>query len=232
MSDTRVLKPFYLIHIDVISLFRSLDRTNIVQDIMSRMILEEYLDREGIDLKEVWTHHRELWVKNGDDLSRIYAGTGALHTSFTRTGRRTLAGTRHFPLVLPLPSFIPGGFLSRATKTVSRAYINNFQDDGKQFAIDMLLVRLCSYAGNQITKTSTLQGNIKNQLQVTIDYAIDDSVRTTLGQLYISLTIPMVSSPGPLTRDFRSAEYSTSTQSSVLPWLPPRPSEQNQDLLK
>ena len=32
--------------------------------------------------------------------------------------------------------------LSDATKSVSRAYINNFQDKGKQVAIDMFLVRL------------------------------------------------------------------------------------------
>ena len=34
------------------------------------------------------------------------------------------------------------GVLSDATKSVSRAYINNFQDKGKQVAIDMFLVRL------------------------------------------------------------------------------------------
>lgn len=33
------------------------------------------------------------------------------------------------------------GVLSDATKSVSRAYINNFQDKGKQAAIDMFLVR-------------------------------------------------------------------------------------------
>lgn len=34
----------------------------------------------------------------------------------------------------------PEGVLSDATKSVSRAYINNFQDKGKQIAIDMFLV--------------------------------------------------------------------------------------------
>ena len=33
------------------------------------------------------------------------------------------------------------GVLSDATKSVSRAYINNFQDKGKQAAIDIFLVR-------------------------------------------------------------------------------------------
>jgi hypothetical protein len=40
----------------------------------------------------LWSIHRELWAENGDALSKIYAGTGALNTSFTRTGKRTLAG--------------------------------------------------------------------------------------------------------------------------------------------
>ena len=34
----------------------------------------------------------------------------------------------------------PLGVLSDATKSVSRAYINNFQDKAKQTAIDMFLV--------------------------------------------------------------------------------------------
>ncbi|KAL0573125.1 Inositol-1,4,5-trisphosphate 5-phosphatase 1 [Marasmius crinis-equi] len=103
-----------------------LDRTNFVQDILSRITVEQYLllvHREWIHFHSLWTHHRELWAENGDALSRIYAGTGALNTSFTRSGKRTLAGV-----------------LSDATKSVSRAYINNFQDKGKQIAIDMFLV--------------------------------------------------------------------------------------------
>ncbi|KAJ3518071.1 hypothetical protein NLJ89_g77 [Agrocybe chaxingu] len=102
-----------------------LDRTNFVQDILSRTTLEQYLllvRREWLHSNTLWTHHRELWAENGDALSRIYAGTGALNTSFTRSGKRTLAGV-----------------ISDATKSVSRAYINNFQDKGKQVAIDMFL---------------------------------------------------------------------------------------------
>ncbi|KAF8969491.1 inositol polyphosphate phosphatase [Flammula alnicola] len=127
-----------------------LDRTNFVQDILSRTNLEQYLllvRREWIHSNVLWTHHRELWAENGDALSRIYAGTGALNTSFTRSGKRTLAGV-----------------LSDATKSVSRAYINNFQDKGKQVAIDMFL------------------GNLSNQLQVTIYDPIHDYVRATLEQ--------------------------------------------------
>ncbi|KAF9534756.1 inositol polyphosphate phosphatase [Crepidotus variabilis] len=125
-----------------------LDRTNFVQDILSRTSLEQYLllvRREWTQSNTLWTYHRELWAENGDALSRIYAGTGALNTSFTRTGKRTLAGV-----------------LSDATKSVSRAYINNFQDKSKQVAIDMFL------------------GNLSNQLQVTIYDPVHDYVRATL----------------------------------------------------
>ncbi|KAL0949308.1 hypothetical protein HGRIS_009384 [Hohenbuehelia grisea] len=125
-----------------------LDRTNFVQDILSRTAVEQYLflvHREWVNSNVLWTHHRELWAENGDALSRIYAGTGALNTSFTRSGKRTLAGV-----------------LSDATKSVSRAYINNFQDKGKQIAIDMFL------------------GNMSNQRPVTIFDPIHDLVRASL----------------------------------------------------
>lgn len=75
--------------------FDSLDRTNFVQDILSRNTLDQYLllvRKEWIQSNTLWTYHRELWAENGDALSKIYAGTGALNTSFTRTGKRTLAG--------------------------------------------------------------------------------------------------------------------------------------------
>ncbi|KAH6915044.1 phosphatidylinositol phosphate phosphatase [Coprinopsis sp. MPI-PUGE-AT-0042] len=127
-----------------------LDRTNFVQDILSRTTLEEYLQlvrREWLQSTTLWTNHRELWAENGDALSRIYAGTGALNTSFTRTGKRTLAG-----------------MLSDATKSVSRAYINNFQDKDKQIAIDMFL------------------GNLSNQRQVSIFDPVHDSIRNALDQ--------------------------------------------------
>jgi hypothetical protein len=73
----------------------SLDRTNFVQDIISRTALEQYLHlirREWTQSGTLWSYHRELWAENGDSLSKIYAGTGALNTSFTRSGKRTLAG--------------------------------------------------------------------------------------------------------------------------------------------
>jgi hypothetical protein len=103
-----------------------LDRTNYVQDVLSSLSLADFLSSEQsplLDNPSFWAAHRELWADNGDRLSKTYAGTGALNTSATRSGKKTFAG-----------------LLSDATKSVGRAYINNFQDKGKQAAIDMLLV--------------------------------------------------------------------------------------------
>lgn len=130
------------LRISILILEFSLDRTNFVQDILSRTTLEQYLllvRREWLYSNVLWTHHRELWAENGDALSRIYAGTGALNTSFTRSGKRTLAGTWELSRDKVCSIVVPG-VLSDATKSVSRAYINNFQDKGKQVAIDMFLV--------------------------------------------------------------------------------------------
>ena len=56
-------------------------------------------------------------------LSKIYAGTGALKSSFTRHGKMSLAGA-----------------IADARKSATRMYINNFADKGRQNTIDMLLV--------------------------------------------------------------------------------------------
>ncbi|OWZ31660.1 phosphatidylinositol phosphate phosphatase [Cryptococcus neoformans c45] len=102
-----------------------LDRTNYVQDVLSTLTITSFLSSVSSPLLSsptLWSAHRELWADNGDRLSKIYAGTGAINTSATRSGKKTFAG-----------------LLSDATKSVGRAYINNFQDKGKQAAIDMLL---------------------------------------------------------------------------------------------
>ncbi|CAL1701192.1 unnamed protein product [Somion occarium] len=173
-----------------------LDRTNFVQDILSRTTLEQFLmliRKEWLHQGTLWSYHRELWAENGDALSRIYAGTGALNTSFTRSGKRTLAGV-----------------LSDATKSVSRAYINNFQDRGKQIAIDMFL------------------GNLSTQRQVTIFDPLHDLVNEALNK--------------------RLHEYSTTKHCTIfvgtwnlngrppsseflLPWLFPRSSVQDPDII-
>ncbi|KAF5393181.1 hypothetical protein D9757_001344 [Collybiopsis confluens] len=171
-----------------------LDRTNFVQDILSRTTLEQYLmlvRREWVQSNTLWLHHRELWAENGDALSKIYAGTGALNTSYTRSGKRTLAGV-----------------FSDATKSVSRAYINNFQDKGKQSAIDLFL------------------GNMNSQRPVTIFDPIHDSVRAALDKRLpeYSHTKRGVIFVGTWNLNGRPPSE------SLIPWLFPRESFEDPDI--
>lgn len=103
-----------------------LDRTNLVQTIISKMAIEIFLRHKRLSATpDFWARHSSMWADNGDALSRIYAGTGALKSSFTRHGKMSLAG-----------------FLADARKSATRTYINNFADKGRQNTIDLLLGRL------------------------------------------------------------------------------------------
>ncbi|KAI9370004.1 SacI homology domain-containing protein [Aspergillus egyptiacus] len=103
-----------------------LDRTNQVQTIISSMALESFLVQENGTLSsDIDLRHSTLWADNGDALSKIYAGTGALRSSYTRHGKMSLAGA-----------------LADARKTAARLYINNFSDKARQATIDLLLGRL------------------------------------------------------------------------------------------
>ncbi|KAJ3380706.1 inositol polyphosphate 5-phosphatase [Lobulomyces angularis] len=103
-----------------------LDRTNVVQTVLAKQAVSLFL--KSIDAGSVAKHDsfltvfNTLWADNGDWLSKIYAGTGALKSSYTRQGKSTLFG-----------------FLDDAAKSVSRLYINNFQDEKRQDLIDLLL---------------------------------------------------------------------------------------------
>ncbi|TKY85699.1 hypothetical protein EX895_005239 [Sporisorium graminicola] len=132
-----------------------LDRTNVVEDMLSRSMLDTFFDAAANrdpayqafqdPNHPLWVSHRVLWAENGDALSKIYAGTGALNSSFTRSGKKTL-----------------GGLLSDAAKSAGRMYINNFQDKSKQNVIDALL------------------GNMANQKPVTVFDPVLDSVTAEL----------------------------------------------------
>ncbi|ELR01774.1 hypothetical protein GMDG_00874 [Pseudogymnoascus destructans 20631-21] len=103
-----------------------LDRTNLIQTIISKMAVESFLgQRRERATSDFWMRHSSLWADNGDALSKIYAGTGALKTSFTRHGKMSLAGA-----------------IADARKSATRLYINNFADKGRQNTIDVLLGRL------------------------------------------------------------------------------------------
>lgn len=107
-----------------------LDRTNVVQQVIAKRVLEQFLQSHNIDpntLYDLFQRYNTLWADHGDAISQIYTGTNALKSSFTRSGKMGLAGA-----------------LSDVTKSVSRIYINNFMDKGKQLTIDTMLGKLPS----------------------------------------------------------------------------------------
>ncbi|WEW60113.1 Inositol-1,4,5-trisphosphate 5-phosphatase 1 [Emydomyces testavorans] len=107
-----------------------LDRTNLVQTMISHMVLQRFfMQNNGTPTDEFWMRHSTLWADNGDNLSKIYAGTGALKSSFTRHGKMSLAGA-----------------IADAKKSVTRLYVNNFTDNARQNTIDVLLGALTGQA--------------------------------------------------------------------------------------
>ncbi|KAK2590304.1 Inositol-1,4,5-trisphosphate 5-phosphatase 1 [Conoideocrella luteorostrata] len=107
-----------------------LDRTNLIQTLISQMAFETFLThRSDYATSDFWMRHSSLWADNGDSLSKIYAGTGALKSSFTRHGKMSLAGA-----------------MADMRKSVQRIYHNNFLDPSRQVTIDMLLGRLIGQA--------------------------------------------------------------------------------------
>lgn len=111
-----------------------LDRTNVIQGIISQILIELFAKQKGLTVgPDFWLRHATIWADNGDSLSKIYTGTGAIKSSFTRSGKTSFAGA-----------------VADLTKNVGRAYINNFADKGRQNTIDMLLGRLLGQSRVQL----------------------------------------------------------------------------------
>lgn len=107
-----------------------LDRTNVVQGMLGKKQLEHVLVRLGLmpeaatlpqAFPEVDARFRVLWADHGDEVSRQYAGTGAMKSAFTRTGKRDI-----------------WGLLDDGAKSLTRYYLNNFEDGHKQDALDLV----------------------------------------------------------------------------------------------
>ena len=116
-----------------------LDRTNVVQTKYSYLILDLILTdiNSSINKSKIVeplvfveksnTHFisdfRRIWADNGDNISTIYAGTGATTSSVTRKGEKS--GLR--------------SVFDHGLKSISRFYLNNFDDGFKQEVIDCIL---------------------------------------------------------------------------------------------
>lgn len=111
-----------------------LDRTNLIQTIISRLVLDLFLSQqESFPSPGFWMRHASLWADNGDALSKSYAGTGALKSSFTRHGRMSFAGA-----------------VADARKSATRFVINNFSDKARQKTIELLLGSLTNQQNVQL----------------------------------------------------------------------------------
>ncbi|XP_065315027.1 phosphatidylinositol-3-phosphatase SAC1-like isoform X2 [Gordionus sp. m RMFG-2023] len=107
-----------------------LDRTNVVQSLLGRRVLDKQLKLLGIigENSDI-TQHTDLntlfqneWTENANICSWQYAGSGALKTDFTRTGERTKLGLARDGL-----------------NSAIRYYKNNFVDGFSQDATHLLL---------------------------------------------------------------------------------------------
>ena len=108
-----------------------LDRTNVVQSMLANENLNRVLCQFGVLKSELDTTEsysdfqnlfRGIWADHANLLAIQYAGSGALKTDFTRTGKRTYAG-----------------LLEDLKNALLRYFKNNFQDGFRQDSIDLFL---------------------------------------------------------------------------------------------
>ncbi|KAK2560828.1 Phosphatidylinositol-3-phosphatase SAC1-B [Acropora cervicornis] len=108
----------------------SLDRTNVVQSLLARKSLQAQCEEYGVlstgerieDYTEMEKVFKNVWADNADACSLQYAGTGALKTDFTRTGKRSTFG-----------------LLKDGINSVIRYYKNNFADGFRQLPLILFL---------------------------------------------------------------------------------------------
>ncbi|CAD5119598.1 DgyrCDS8199 [Dimorphilus gyrociliatus] len=107
-----------------------LDRTNVVQSLLARRTLQDQLVKFNIlqegerveDQLAFETVFKNVWADNADACAKQYAGTGALKTDFTRTGKRTKMG-----------------LMKDGVNSAIRYVKNNFYDGFRQDAVDLIL---------------------------------------------------------------------------------------------
>lgn len=107
-----------------------LDRTNVVQSLLAKKSLLDQFSKLGIlavgedfdSYPSFASVFKNVWADNADVCAKQYAGTGALKTDFTRTGKRTVLGA-----------------LKDGYNSLIRYFLNNFYDGYRQDAMDLLL---------------------------------------------------------------------------------------------
>lgn len=111
----------------------SLDRTNVVQSVIAHRIMDDALKIMGVlnrdpdtctaakfdDFEEKF---KNTWADHANALSQVYAGSGALKTDYTRTGKRTKPG-----------------MLQDGVRACMRYIYQNLLDGRRQDGIDLFL---------------------------------------------------------------------------------------------
>lgn len=114
-----------------------LDRTNVVQSMLGRWVLQQQLKDAGlidgaIDWKDLRPElnllFQGIWADNADYVSMAYSGTGALKTDYTRTGKRTKQGA-----------------LNDLINSITRYIKNNYYDGMRQDGYDLFLGNILPY---------------------------------------------------------------------------------------
>ncbi|GAB1607685.1 hypothetical protein Ahia01_001052400, partial [Argonauta hians] len=104
-----------------------LDRTNVVQTAIARIVMETQCRKLGLLPPDETLPHtcrmafQQIWANNGDAISHQYAGTAALKGDYTRTGERKFTG-----------------LMKDGVNSANRYYLR-FKDDYRQAAMDVLL---------------------------------------------------------------------------------------------
>nr|XP_018902159.1 PREDICTED: phosphatidylinositide phosphatase SAC2 isoform X3 [Bemisia tabaci] len=105
-----------------------LDRTNIVQTALAKVVITSQLTKLGLVSPEgtfpdnLKTIFQLIWANNGDHISKQYAGTNALKGDYTRTGERKFSG-----------------LMKDGMNSANRYYLSRFKDTWRQATIDIML---------------------------------------------------------------------------------------------
>lgn len=111
----------------------SLDRTNVVQSVIAHRIMDAALQVMGVldsnpetgtaaKFEAFEKDFKNTWADHANALSQVYAGSGALKTDYTRTGKRSKLG-----------------MVQDGLRAVRRYIYQNFLDGQRQDGIDLFL---------------------------------------------------------------------------------------------
>ncbi|ETL35557.1 hypothetical protein L916_12328 [Phytophthora nicotianae] len=156
----------------------NLDRTNVVQSLFGRRSLMLQLNEtealQGNVLNSPFEDFertfKRVWGNNADAISLFYAGTGALKTDFTRTGKRTKKGA-----------------LMDGYNSCMRYIKNNFMDGYRQDVLDLLLGRFTvsrSKPSPFQTQGETLESVLTKIMGVVVAFFLVETYRSG-GQNYM-----------------------------------------------